>query len=138
MSSRLAPGATGDVTAVVPHTWNCAWPKALVCGPCALSHRAGSPVSGCAVPRHGYIETHRAERDNFQRVFFRERLGGRRSRWVNLQAGHPLPSLHGELVGAAGGNWVRRPGIRSAAPHGGDVPAVVTGREFGLSVSEAE
>jgi GNAT superfamily N-acetyltransferase len=25
-------------------------------------------------PRHGYVETHRAEQDGFQRVFFRKRL----------------------------------------------------------------
>ncbi len=25
-------------------------------------------------PRHGYIETHRAEQDGFQRVFFRKRV----------------------------------------------------------------
>lgn len=25
-------------------------------------------------PRHGYAETHRAEQDGFQRIFFRKRL----------------------------------------------------------------
>jgi GNAT superfamily N-acetyltransferase len=27
-------------------------------------------------PRHGYVETHRAEQDGFRRVFFRKRLTG--------------------------------------------------------------